>query len=103
MADPVKRAIDILNEALELDAHAITQLINMRVDCDKALAAHPTIQVHRYGKVHRVGVLGLINGAIGNSPTGDIGAEGLMDKKTGNFTRIKRFVDMRTEKLDVLA
>ena len=103
MADPVKRAVEILNEALELDAQAITRLINMRVDCKKALAAHPTIQVSRYDKIHRVGVLGLINGAIGNSPTGDIGAEGPMDKKTGNFTRIKRFVDLRNEKLDVLA
>lgn len=103
MADPIKRAVKVLNEALELDADAITRLVNMRVDCDASLAGHPTIRVSRYGDTDRIGVLGLINGAIGNSPTGDIGAEGLLNEKTGTFTRIKRFVDLREEKLDVLA
>lgn len=107
MADTIKKTVAALNEALELDADAITQLINMRVDCNKALAGHALIQVQDYGqgssKTHRIGVLGLINGAIGTSPTGDIGAEGALDGKTGNFARVKRFVDLRDEKLDVLA
>jgi len=116
LADPIKKTVAALNEALELDADAITQLINMRVDCNKALAGHALIQVQDYvrspgkdsggqgsAKTHRIGVLGLINGAIGTSPTGDIGAEGSLDGKTGNFTRVKRFVDLREEKLDVLA
>ena len=72
MADPIKRAVKVLNEALELDADAITRLVNMRVDCDSSLADHPTIRVSRYGDTDRIGVLGLINGAIGNSPTGAV-------------------------------
>ena len=103
MADSIKRAVKVLNEALELDADAITRLVNMGVDCDASLAGHPTIRVSRYGDTDRIGVLGLINGAIGNSPTSDIGAEGPLDEKTGTFSRIKRFVDLREEKLDVLA
>ncbi len=103
MPDPIQSAVELLNDALERDGDAVTQLINLRADCNERLASHPTIQVQKHGEVHRIGVLGLINGALGGGPSGDIGAKGKIDPKTGKFLRIKRFVDLRTERLDVLA
>jgi hypothetical protein len=103
MADPIQSAVRLLNEALERDPDALTQLVNLRVACNEQLAQHPTIQVHKFGEVHKVGILGLLNGALGGGPSGDIGAQGAIDPKSGQFTKIKRFVDLRTERLDVLA
>ncbi len=103
MSDPVKRAIDVLNEALEKDPEAIRRLLNLRVDCNKDLARHPTIQTAIYGGVDRIGLLGLLNGILGDSPSGVIGAKGLMDEGSGRFARITRFVDLRMEKVDYLA
>lgn len=103
MDDSVTRAVEVLNEALERDPEAITQLVNMRVDCNDELAAHPTIQTGFYEGVHRVGVLGLLNGALGTSPSGVIGAKGQMDAETGRFLRLKRFVDLRLKRVDELA
>ena len=103
MSDSVSRAVKVLNEALERDPEAISRLINLRVDCNDRLAAHPTIQVADYAGVHRVGVLGLLNAALGDSPSGVIGAKGQIKADTGQFVRIKQFVDLRTEKFDELA
>ena len=103
MDDPVARAIAVLNDALERDPEAITALVNTRVECTEALVSHPTIQVGVYGGVHRIGVLGLLNGALGESPTGVIGAQGRMDGETGRFLKVRKFVDLRLEKVDVIA
>ena len=103
MADPIQSAVKLLNEALDRDPDAITQLVNLRVACNEQLAQHPIIQVHKYGDIHKIGILGLLNGALGGGPSGDIGAQGNIDPKSGQFVRIKRFVDLRIERLDVLA
>jgi len=103
MADAIELAVKRLNEALERDSEAVTALVNFRVACNDALASHPTIQVHRFGEVHKIGLLGLLNGALGGGPSGDIGAKGTVDPQTGRFTTIKRFVDLRSDRLDVLA
>lgn len=103
MSDPITKAVEVLNEALERDPRAITDLINMRVDCNDALAAHSTAQVQKFGDIHRIGVLGILNGALGGGPSGDIGAKGSLDAKTGKFSHIRQFVDLRLERLDVLA
>ncbi|MGB0684291.1 MAG: hypothetical protein ACPGOV_16420 [Magnetovibrionaceae bacterium] len=103
MADAVSKAIEILNEALRRDRAAITELVNLRVECNRDLSDHPLIQVGRYEGVYRIGFLGLMNGLLGDSPTGVIGAEGLADERSGRFKSIRRFVDLRNEKLDVLA
>ena len=103
MTDPIKKAIQVLNQALELDPGAITDLVNMRVECNARLAAHATIRTGVYGGARRVGVLGLLNGALGDSPTGVIGAKGRMDADTSHFLAIERFVDLREEKVDTLA
>jgi len=102
MTDSVDKAVSLLNTALALDPQAMTDLVNMRVKCNKDLADHPTIQAGQYQSVYRVGFLGLMNGALGDSPTGVIGAEGPIDETTGHFIRIKRFIDLRRERVDVL-
>ncbi len=103
MTDHITKAISVLNDALALDPKAITELVNLRVECNKDLVNHPLIQSGVYGGVAKVGVLGILNGVIGDSPTGVVGAEGVFDQDTGRFLRIKRFVDLRTEKVDVIA
>jgi hypothetical protein len=102
MEDGVTRAVAVLNDALGRDPEAITRLINMRVECNDRLASHPLIQTGVYGGVHRVGILGLLNAALADSPSGVIGARGTTDGATGLFTRVKEFVDVRPDRLDVL-
>jgi|TARA_B100000315_G_scaffold233025_1_gene245832 hypothetical protein len=103
MADPIFKALEVLNDALIRDPAAITQLVNLRVDCNAQLIDHPLIQSAEYHGVAKVGVLGLINGIVGNSPSGVIGAEGTIDRDTGLFIKIRKFVDMRSDKTDVIA
>ena len=103
MSDPISAAVDLLNDVLERDPKSITKLINMRIDCNEQLASHPTVQVHKFDDVYRVGVLGLLNGVFGGGPSGDIGAKGKINPNTGEFTHIKKFVDLRLDRLDVLA
>ncbi len=90
--DPaVKRALDILNDALERDPEALTQLINARVSCNERMTKHKTVQVGVHGGDYRVGVLGLINGILGYK-RGGIGAEGDVDTRSGQFVRVHRFI-----------
>ena len=51
MADAVTKALQVLNEALQLDPEAVTRLVNLRVECNPGLAAHQTIQVGAYDGV----------------------------------------------------
>lgn len=90
--DPqVKHALNILNDALERDPFAITQLVNARVSCNERLTKHATVQTGLYDGEAKVGVLGLINGLLGYK-RGGIGAEGDVDPRTGRFVRVRRFV-----------
>ena len=102
MFDPILKAIEVLNDALERDPIAITQLVNLRVNCNPQLVSHPTIQSSVYHGTSKVGVLGLINGIVGNSPSGVIGAEGSIECNTGQFTVIRQFVDLRNDKTDII-
>ncbi len=62
----VDRAIEVLNEALSLDAEAMRNLVLSRVECNDALAKHPTIGVvTEHGRPFRVGLLGVLNGMFG--------------------------------------
>ena len=103
MSDPISEAVELLNDLLERDPDAITRLINIRVNCNENLANHATAKVQKFGDIYRIGALGLLNGALGGSPSGDIGAKGSINGDTGNFIRIKKFVDLRAERLDILA
>ena len=102
MSDQIKKAIAVLNDALDRDPRAITQLVNLRVNCNAQLFKHPTIQSSVYSGISKVGVLGLINGVVGNSPSGVIGAEGSIERNTGLFIVVRRFVDLRDDKTDII-
>jgi len=58
-------AIMILNEALQADREAISQLLRVRIPCVDALARHPTIQVDCSSGSPHVSPLGLMNGLFG--------------------------------------
>ena len=102
MFDPIQKALQVLNDALERDPIAITQLVNFRVDCNAQIVNHLTIQSSVYHGVSKVGVLGLVNGIVGNSPSGVIGAEGSIARDTGQLIVIERFVDLREDKTDII-
>ena len=90
--DPkVQLALDVLNDALERDPLALTQLVNARITCNEHLAKHRTVQAGVYDGDFKVGVLGLINGILGYKQ-GGIGAEGDVDPKTGRLVRVRSFI-----------
>lgn len=67
----VNQAIELLNSAVAADDIAMECLIESRVECNKALADHPTIQVAGHGTgTYTVGLLGILNGLFGISETG---------------------------------
>jgi hypothetical protein len=56
------RCIELLNEALAMDAQAVTAIVGQRVRCNQTLAEHPTIQCRADLSFS---VLGLLNGICG--------------------------------------
>jgi len=67
----IQQVIDLMNEALNLDREAITNLVRTRVVCNKALTEHPTIQVGGEDpNIGEVGLLGIINGLFSKTKGG---------------------------------
>lgn len=88
--------ITLLNQALHADQHAISTLFLRRVNCNKALADHPTIQVSREQPekdiiLYQVGVIGIINGMFGVDDRDSYGpiAAYIKDGRILRFVRIK--------------
>lgn len=54
--------VAFMNELVKADHEAITSLINNRVECNEALAQHPTIEVMLLDNKYLVGLLGILNG-----------------------------------------
>lgn len=83
--------VALLNEALALDAEAISRLFLCRVPCNTALADHPTIQCgSRESIQHRVvGPLGLLNGMFGVDERG-WGAICAVVENHASITRFER-------------
>ena len=101
MNQVIKRAVRVLNEALEADPEAIHRLFNMRVSVNDELGQHPTIQVWSREETStgqlELRVLGLINGLFGifDNGSGYIGVdvEGALCDEYGPCSyRIKRFL-----------
>jgi hypothetical protein len=91
--------IAFLNELAALDPAAMKRLITVRVPCNKAIAAHKTLQVctpEETGDTYRVGVLGLLNGYAGVIPEGHRRGWGPIAAKIGANGAIEFF---RTENL----
>ena len=95
--DPIDRAIQVLNEALDSDPAAINQLMSCEVLINTTLTVHPTIQV---GKSHQrpdrieyvLRPLGLINGLFGvdEDTYGFIAARVGEDGKIEGFERLDK-------------
>lgn len=62
----VERVVELLNEALRIDKHAISDLVSERITVNKDLALHPTIQCVETGRGrYEMGLLGFLNGLFG--------------------------------------
>ena len=63
----ITEMVRFLNELLNYDREAIQELVNIRVNCNDALANHPTVQVMGSipKKDNKVGLLGILNGYLG--------------------------------------
>jgi hypothetical protein len=80
----------LLNEAVAADREAIANLLIHRVECNRALADHPTIQVidlESHPVKHEVGALGLINGLIERLIDERIASQWSEDGKLIGFVR----------------
>lgn len=66
-----QQIIDLLNEVNKLDSKALKELIELRVECNDALANHPSIQC-RFGSNEKnyVRLLGFLNGLSGTDDRG---------------------------------
>jgi hypothetical protein len=61
-----ERFVATLNELVELDNKAIRNLILNKVECNEAIADHPTVQVGlQCDGQYSIGALGLLNGLVG--------------------------------------
>ena len=80
-------AVNLLNEMVKLDPAAMKLMVEARVECNKTLADHPTVQVGSkapaihslcleseqalvYTAEYRVGFLGVLNGLFGTQEGG---------------------------------
>lgn len=92
----VDQVVAFLNSLVALDREAMDRLVETRVQCNKDLADHPTVQVMEDDEGNAVvGVLGIINGIIGTQPEwahkpgyGYIAAN--FDDKSGKLTNFIR-------------
>ena len=92
----VETAIEFLNEALKYDPIAIKNLILTKVNCNEAMANHPTIQCGKKddGNGYEVGPLGLINGLFGIRTDGWGCICAIFDDKNyGNLLRFEKTPD----------
>ncbi|MCP4393900.1 MAG: hypothetical protein GY804_06485 [Alphaproteobacteria bacterium] len=93
-SDNVEHAVNMLNECLRRDPVAMAQMFNVRVACNDELASYSGVRVGIYDDVRKIGMLAILNGALGfKGPV--IGAEGMIDPKTRRFIQINKFVDAR--------
>ena len=66
----VDHVIELLNRLLETDPDAISELVNHRVTCNEAMAAHPTVQCGKRINNYTVGLIGILNGCFGVNEKG---------------------------------
>jgi hypothetical protein len=79
----VQGVVDLLNEALRMDEHGVSDLVDERITVNKFLANHPTIQCVDTGRGrYEVGLLGFLNGLFGIDEAKMGAIEKVMDEKT---------------------
>jgi len=89
----VNNAINCLNEIFKHDPEAVALLVKNRIPCNKALAAHESVQVRENcdGKFS-VGILGILNGLFGADEKG-YGPIAAVCEKDGTITSFQRYGD----------
>ena len=65
-----EKIVDFLNELMLDDKDAVQALFDSRVQCNKALANHPTVQVLNDNGKYSVSILGILNGIVGSRENG---------------------------------
>lgn len=59
-------AVEFFNSLLEIDKEAISKVFTSRVNCNKKMAEHITVQVFSFeDDIYYVGPLGILNGLFG--------------------------------------
>jgi hypothetical protein len=67
----VDKVLTFLNELVALDRAAVERLVETRVQCNDAIADHPSVQVGKDADGNPVvGLLGIVNGLMGTQPEG---------------------------------
>jgi len=63
----IQDVCNLLNEMLDLDYEATSNLIACRVECNEKIEKHPTIQVQKLDQnaPSKVGIIGVLNGMFG--------------------------------------
>ena len=74
-----------LNEIYAADPEAMKLLIESRVPCNSELVDHPTVQCISFNNIHKVGILGVLNGIFGADERG-IGAIAAHFTASGKLT-----------------
>ena len=85
--------IERLNEITKHDAVALGKLIGARVECNKHLLEHPTVQVATHDGPTKVGLLGILNGLVGTIDDGPRTGSGLITavcEDDGSLVRFRR-------------
>lgn len=78
---------ELLNELLEIDRDFIQELVSARINCNKAMADHPTVQVLDTGSGgYKTGIIGILNGLFGIREDG-FGAICVYLDENGNIER----------------
>lgn len=82
---------NILNEVVEKDPEAANNLFGHRVECNKKIADHPTIQVSMYppDNIPKIGIIGILNGMFGIRKNGF----GALAAEIDDNNKIIRFVE----------
>lgn len=62
--------VRLLNDMLKIDKDAVTALCSQRIDCNRELADHPTVQVWGMDGECKVGLIGILNGIFGIAKDG---------------------------------
>jgi len=87
-------AIGFLNSLVEVDADAVTRLVDARVQCNQEMADHESVQVQAYDgdENYSVGILGVLNGLFGTFDCGPAEGWGPITALFNEDGSVKEFV-----------
>lgn len=86
------KTVKFLNLLLTYDREGISKLFETRIECNKKLGDHPTVQVYFNKKQNNdyIGILGLLNGLFGISDNDGFGAIAMDLDDNGIITKFER-------------